>query len=63
VKESAYENLAKGAPLYKPGVVEMPESLNAGALCTVYTESGKFVSLSRAVLNDDVVARPERVIV
>ncbi len=62
VKESAFENLAKGAPLYKPGVVEMPE-LNPGELCTVYTEDGKFISLSKVVLEGEVVAKPERVIV
>ncbi len=62
VKDSAFENLAKGAPLYRPGVIEMPE-LKAGDLCTVYTESGKFISLSRAVLEGEIIAKPERVIV
>ncbi len=61
VKDSAYRNLAHGSPLYRPGVIDLP-SLNPGDLCTVYTESGKFISLSRAVLEGDVVAVPERVI-
>ncbi len=61
VRDNAYNNLARGSPLYKPGVVEMPE-LKPGDLCTVYTESGKFVSLSRAVLEGDIIAKPERVI-
>ncbi len=62
VKNTALENLAKGSPLYKPGVVNMPP-LKPGDLCTVYTEDGKFVSLSRAVLEEDVVAKPVRVLV
>jgi len=62
VYESALRNLANGSPLYKPGVVSMP-NLTPGALCTVYSESGKFISVSRAVLDDDIIAVPERVIV
>ncbi len=62
VYDSALNNLANGSPLYKPGVVSMPK-LQSGDLCTVYTESGKFISVSRAVLDDDIIAVPERVIV
>lgn len=62
VYNSALRNLANGSPLYKPGVASMPE-LNPGDLCTVYTEDGKFISVSRAVLDEDVIAVPERVIV
>ncbi len=62
VKNTAFENLARGAPLYKPGVVDMPP-IKPGDLCTVYTEDGKFVSLSRAVLEGDIVAKPIRVLV
>ncbi len=62
VWDSALDNLSRGSPLYRPGVYEMPE-LEKGALCAVYTRSGKFISVSRYVGDDDVVAVPERVIV
>ena len=62
VKNTAFENLVKGAPLYRPGVVNMPP-LKHGDLCTVYTEDGKLISLSRAVLEGDLVAKPVRVLV
>ncbi|NPA76115.1 MAG: RNA-guided pseudouridylation complex pseudouridine synthase subunit Cbf5 [Euryarchaeota archaeon] len=62
VWDSALKNLANGSPLYRPGVAEMPE-LQKGELCTVYTRSGQFISVSRFVGDDEVVAVPERVIV
>lgn len=62
VKNTAFKNLSKGAPLYKPGLKNMPE-LSKGELCTVYTENGKFVSLSRVVLEGDIIAKPVRIIV
>ena len=62
VKNTAFENLTKGAPLYKPGVINMPQ-LSKGDLCTIYTENGKFVSLSRVVLEGDIIAKPLRVII
>ena len=62
VKNTAFENLSKGAPLYKPGVVDMPE-LSKGDLCTIYTRDGRLISLSRIVLEGDIIAKPVRVIV
>ncbi len=62
VWDSALDNLSRGSPLYRPGVAEMPE-LNPGDFCTVYTKSGKFISVSKFVGEEDVVAVPERVIV
>ena len=62
VRDNAYETLRKGAPLYFPGLIEALPELKSGDLCTVYTEAGKFISVSRIVNDGNVVAKPERVI-
>lgn len=61
VKDSAVDALAHGAPLYNPGVLSMDE-FNKGDYIAVYTEQGELVSVSRALLENDVVAEPVRVI-
>ena len=62
VKDSAVAALAHGAPLYKPGVVRSDE-LKKGDYVAVFTRKGELISLSRGVLEGDIVAKPERVII
>ena len=61
VKDSAVDALAHGASLYKPGVVEMDE-LNKGDYTAIYTSEGELISVSVAILEDDVVAKPFKVV-
>ncbi len=61
VKDSAVDALAHGAPLYKTGVLES-DKFNKGDYVAVFTKKGELISLSRTVLQEDVVAIPERVI-
>lgn len=62
VKDSAVAALAHGAPLYKPGVLRSDE-LKKGDYVAVFTRKGELISLSRGVLEGDIVAKPERVII
>ncbi len=62
VKNSAIDALAHGAPLYRPGVVEMDE-VNKGDYVALYTSAGELISVSVAVLEDDIIAKPFRVVI
>ncbi len=61
VKDSAVNALAHGAPLYKPGVIEM-DNVEKGNYVSLYTSDGELISVSIVVLEDDIIARPFRVI-
>jgi len=61
VRDSAVDALAHGAPLYKPGVVEM-DKFEKGDYVAVYTMDGELISVSQAVVEEDIVAVPFRVI-
>ncbi len=61
VRDSAVDALAHGAPLYKPGVKEMGK-VEKGEYVALYTEKGELVSISVALLEDEVIAAPYRVI-
>jgi len=62
VKDSAVEALAHGAPLYKAGIISQ-EKFKKGDYVAIFTQKGELVSLSRGVLEEDIVAIPERVII
>ncbi len=62
VKDSAVDALAHGAPLYKPGVKKM-DDVSRGAYVALYTENGELISVSIAVLEEEVIARPYRVVI
>ena len=62
VKDTAVDALCYGAPLYKPGVLEMDAKIEKGMNVAVYTSDGRLLSLSQAVLENDVVAVPVRVV-
>ncbi len=61
VRNSAVDALAHGAPLYKPGIVEM-DKIEKGEYVAVYTKNGELISVSQALLEEDIVAIPFRVI-
>ncbi len=61
VRDSAVDALAHGAPLYTPGVLKM-DKFKKGDYVAVFTQKGELISLSRGVLDKEVVAVPERVI-
>jgi len=61
VRSSAVDALAHGAPLYRPGVVEM-DKFEKGDYVALYTESGELISVSQALLEDDIIAVPFKVI-
>ncbi len=62
VKNSAIDALVHGAPLYRPGVVEM-DKVNKGDYVALYTSAGELISVSVAVLEDDIIAKPFRVVI
>ena len=62
VKDSAVDALAHGAPLYKPGVVDMDE-VNKGDYVALYTSVGELISVSIAILENDIIAKPFRVVI
>ncbi|EDY36431.1 TruB family pseudouridylate synthase (N terminal domain) protein [Aciduliprofundum boonei T469] len=61
VKDSAVNALAHGAPLYKPGVIEM-DNVEKGGYVALYTSDGELISVSIVVLEDDIIAKPFRVV-
>ncbi len=61
VKDSAVDALAHGAPLYRPGIASM-DNVSSGDYVAVYTQSGELVSLSKAILQQDIIAVPIKVI-
>ena len=62
VKDSAVDALAHGAPLYKPGIIEM-EDVDKGNYVALYTSEGELISVSVAVLEEDIIAKPFRVVI
>lgn len=61
VRDSAVDALAHGAPLYKPGVIEM-DKFEKGDYVAVYTQKNELISVSQALLEEDIIAVPFRVI-
>ncbi len=61
VKDSAVNALAHGAPLYKPGVIEM-DDVEKESYVALYTSDGELISVSIVVLEDDIIAKPFRVV-
>ncbi|EDY35903.1 TPA: RNA-guided pseudouridylation complex pseudouridine synthase subunit Cbf5 [Candidatus Aciduliprofundum boonei] len=61
VKDSAVNALAHGAPLYKPGVTEM-DNVEKGNYVALYTSDGELISVSIVVLEDNIIAKPFRVV-
>ncbi len=61
VRDSAVDALAHGAPLYKPGIVEM-DKFEKGDYVAVYTKNGELISVSQAIMEEDIIAVPFRVI-
>ncbi len=61
VKDSAVNALAHGAPLYKPGVIEM-DDVEKESYVALYTSDGELISVSIVVLEDDIIVKPFRVV-
>ncbi|WP_129113181.1 RNA-guided pseudouridylation complex pseudouridine synthase subunit Cbf5 [Halegenticoccus tardaugens] len=56
IKESAAEQVAHGAPVYAPGVVEVDAGVERGRLLACYTPDGAAVCLGRLVGDPDAEA-------
>lgn len=61
VKDSAVDAIAHGAPLYRPGVVEMEAEITDTAL--VFSSSGDLVCVGEVVDEGDVVLEPNSVLI
>ncbi|GAB3673724.1 RNA-guided pseudouridylation complex pseudouridine synthase subunit Cbf5 [Halopiger thermotolerans] len=65
IPESAAREVANGAPVYEPGVLEVDGDVSAGDLVACYTPNGAAVCLGEFVADDgrDVAVDLERVLV